>query len=95
MQNLIAKGGTDVETLTMPSNGIYKIQVNVTSVTINDIPDASRTGMARGTIVIPSVANQEAIPEFPMTVWMLITGFALLMIFSRTKNRVSLKYSLE
>lgn len=95
MQNLIAKGGTDVESLTMPSNGIYKIQINVTSVTTNDIPDASRTGMARGTIVIPSVASQEAIPEFPMTVWMLITGFALLMIFSRTKNRVSLKYSLE
>ena len=91
MPNLVAKGGTDVQSLAMPSNGIYKILVNVTSVTINDIPDASRTGMARGNLVIPSVANQEAIPEFPVTMWMLIIGFALLMIFSRTKNKISLK----
>jgi len=91
MPNLVAKGGTGVESLTMPSNGIYKIQVNVTSVTNNAIPDASRTGVARGNIVIPSVASQEAVPEFPVTGRILIIGFTALMVFSRTKSRISLK----
>jgi len=51
--NLVAKGGTDVQSIDMPSNGIYVIKAAVTSFINNDILDTSRPGTARGNIVIP------------------------------------------
>lgn len=54
-QNLVAKSGTDTQELSLPSNGIYSIQINIKSVTgPTGLSDTSRVGMARGSLVIPS-----------------------------------------
>ena len=66
--NLIAKSAVDTQTLNLPGNGIYNIQINIKSIIgPTGLPDNSRTGLARGNLVIPStVTGDESlkIPEF-------------------------------
>jgi hypothetical protein len=83
--NLIAQGGIDIQSLDMPSDGIYVMKVSVNSVINNGITDTSRIGTARGNIVIPSIAGQETIPEFPFAMPILVFGIASLIIFYRMK----------
>ena len=87
MKNLMAKGGTDVVPLTLPSNGIYRIQVNVTSLVAGDFSDVTRNGVARGNLVIPSVAGQVVIPEFPLTMPVLLIGIVSVITFYKIKFR--------
>ncbi len=87
--NLVAKSGTDVQSIDMPSNGIYTIKLSVKSFINNDILDTSRPGTARGYIVVPSVAGQEVIPEFPsVAMWILVIGFTTILISKRIKHRI-------
>ena len=86
-KNLIAKGGTDVVPLTLPSNGIYRIQVDVTSINSGGFSDVTRNGVARGNLVIPSVAGQEVIPEFPLTIPILLIGIVSVIAFYQIKFR--------
>jgi len=56
--NLTAVGGTDAQTLNLPGNGIYSVQINIKSITgPTGLPDTSRIGMARGNLVIPSTVG--------------------------------------
>ena len=55
----VAKGGADTQTISLPSNGIYSIVVKVKSIVSGGFTDNSRTGTARGSIVIPSTVSEE------------------------------------
>ncbi|TLX67840.1 MAG: hypothetical protein E6L02_01840 [Thaumarchaeota archaeon] len=63
--SLTAKGGTDTQSINLPSNGIYRIEINIKSIVNNGLPDTSRIGVGRGDLVVPStVTGDETIPEF-------------------------------
>ncbi|HJU13930.1 MAG TPA: hypothetical protein VJ792_05685 [Candidatus Nitrosotalea sp.] len=58
--NLVAKNAQDTQTLNLPGNGIYTVQMNITSVVgPTGLPDTSRLGMARGNLVIPSTVSSD------------------------------------
>ena len=82
--NLVARGGTDIQSINMPSNGIYVIHVSVKSFINNDILDTSRPGTARGNIVIP---------EFGVIVtWVLAVALvSIIAVSARSGLRFSLK----
>jgi hypothetical protein len=61
---LTAKNATDIQTLNLPGNGIYGIQINIKSIINNGLSDTSRIGLARGNLVIPSAVNYVPVPEF-------------------------------
>jgi len=82
--NLVAKGGTDVQSINMPSNGIYVIKVSVTSFLNNDILDTSRPGTARGNVVVPEFG---AIVTWVMAVALI----SIIVISARSGLRFSLK----
>ncbi len=55
-----AKGGIDTQTLNLPGNGIYNLQLNITSIVgPTGLPDTSRIGMARASLVIPSTVTAD------------------------------------
>jgi hypothetical protein len=82
---LIAKNGTDIQSINLSSNGIYRLEINIKSIVNSGMPDASRIGLARGNLVIPSTVTSEAsVPEFSNLVGMII---AVSMIFMITINR--------
>src|SRR2546425_1315789 len=83
--NLMARGGTDSQSLVLPSNGIYKIQANITSVISNGISDTSRLGVARGNVVIPS----STLPEFPFVIPIFVASFVSLIILYRLKFKIN------
>ena len=83
--NLVARGGTDSQSIVLPSNGIYKIQANITSVTSNGISDTSRLGVARGNLVIPS----STLPEFPFVIPIFVIGFVSLIVLYRLKFKIN------
>jgi hypothetical protein len=85
MKNLMARGGTGVIPIAMPSNGIYKIQVNVTSLITEGLSDITRNGVARGDLVIPSVAGQVTVPEFPFAVPILLISIVSIIVFYRIR----------
>jgi hypothetical protein len=82
--NLVALGGTDAQSLNLPSNGIYSIQVTIKSVIINGTPDKSRNGIARGNLVIPSTV--ETVPEFPFAIPLLLIGMISILTLYRMKS---------
>lgn len=58
--NLVAKNAQDTQTLNLPGNGIYTLQMNITSVVgPTGLSDTSRVGMARGNLVIPSTVTAD------------------------------------
>jgi hypothetical protein len=58
--DLTAKGATDSQTLNLPGNGIYNIQIKIKAiVSPMGLPDTSRIGLARGSLVIPSTVSAE------------------------------------
>jgi hypothetical protein len=84
--DLMATGGTDVQSLNLPGNGVYSVQIIVKSVVTNGIQDTTKSGTARGDLVIPSVVSLETIPEFPITTSMIfVIGVIIMMYFSRTR----------
>jgi len=58
---LVAKNGTDSQPISFLTNGIYGLEINVTSIINNGLPDTSRVGVARGNLVIPSIVTEENI----------------------------------
>src|SRR5207247_7217284 len=65
--DLTAKDATDTQTLNLPGNGIYNIQINIKSIfSPTGLSDTSRIGLARGNLVIPSTVteDQPRLPEF-------------------------------
>ena len=56
---LTAKGGTDTQSINLPSNGIYRIEINIKSIVNNGLPDTSRVGVSRGDLVIPSTVTRD------------------------------------
>ncbi len=55
----LAQQGTDTQSISLPSNGIYGITVKVKSITNYGLPDTTRAGMGRGNVVIPSTVTEE------------------------------------
>lgn len=85
--NRVARGGTDILHLNLPSNGIYTIKISVTSFLNSGISDTTRNGVARGNMVIPSVAGQEVVPEFPESAAIvLIIGIVSIISLSARSN---------
>ncbi|MGI0088402.1 MAG: hypothetical protein ACREBI_10685 [Nitrosotalea sp.] len=72
---LVARNGTDIQQVALPSNGIYDIEVGVKSVSTSGFTDTSRTGLARGNLVIPSTITQ-TVPEFGPVHFIAIIGMA-------------------
>ncbi|MDE1830164.1 MAG: hypothetical protein KGI25_07560 [Thaumarchaeota archaeon] len=57
---LTAKNSQDTQTLNLPGNGIYTLQLNITSVVgPTGLADTSRIGMARANLVIPSTVTAD------------------------------------
>jgi hypothetical protein len=54
-QTDVAANGSSVLPINLPSNGIYEFEMAVKSITYNGLPDTSRAGLARGSLVIPSL----------------------------------------
>ena len=81
---LVARNGTDLQQITLPSNGIYRIQVNVKSVSSAGFTDTSRAGLARGNLVIPSTIDIQTVPEFGYLVqFTMIIGMICTIIIFR------------
>ncbi len=58
--NLTAINAVDTQTLNLPGNGIYNVQINIKSIVgPTGLPDTSRIGMARGNLVIPSTVGAD------------------------------------
>src|SRR5207244_13337397 len=56
--NLTAKVAADTQTLNLPGNGIYSIQINIKSIVgPTRLADTSRIGLARENLVIPSTVS--------------------------------------
>lgn len=59
-KNLTAKNSVDTQTLNLPGNGIYSLEMNITSVVgPTGLADTSRIGMARANLVIPSTVTSD------------------------------------
>ena len=61
--DLVARNGAGAIPVNLPGNGIYSIQIVVKSIVSNNLPDSSRSGLARGNLVIPSDISQSSVPE--------------------------------
>ena len=83
--NLTAKNGTDNQSLVLPSNGVYNIEMKIKSISSDTQVNINRTGLARGFIVIPSTTtNTVAVPEFGSSQDMvIIMGIVCMMIICR------------
>ena len=55
--NLNAVGAIDTESINFANNGIYTLEIDIKSITINGKTDTSRLGIARGYVVIPSTVG--------------------------------------
>jgi hypothetical protein len=78
-ENLTAKNSTDTQTITFPSDKIYRVEVNVKGLIkgTEETPDLTRSGIARGYVVVP---------EFPSgltTMLLLGSSMVLLLIIIR------------
>ena len=101
--DLTATNAQDTETLNLPGNGIYNVQISIKSIVgPTGLPDASRTGMARGNLVIPSTVgadqgliqigqgNSSAVPEFgTITEFVLLVAVVSLIVLS---SQTSLRF---
>jgi hypothetical protein len=57
---LTAVNAVDTQTLNLPGNGIYNVQINIKSIVgPTGLPDTSRIGLARGNLVIPSTVGAD------------------------------------
>ncbi|MBI3639099.1 MAG: PEFG-CTERM sorting domain-containing protein [Thaumarchaeota archaeon] len=83
---LKAKGGIDTQSINLPSNGIYRIEINIKSIINNGIPDTSRIGIGRGDLVIPSTVK---VPEFgPIASLVLVIAIvSVVAVTAKTRLR--------
>jgi predicted secreted protein with PEFG-CTERM motif len=94
--SLKANGGIDTQPINLPSNGIYRIEINIKSIVNNGLPDTSRIGIGRGDLVIPSTvtsdtsvqANTTKVPEFgPVASLVLVIAIVSVVVVT-TKTRL-------
>lgn len=88
---IVARNGTDIQQITLPTNGIYSVQVNVRSISTNGFVDTSRVGVGRGDLVIPSTVNTETVPEFGYLAG-LVMIFGMLVTVVIYRQFVKLSY---
>ncbi len=55
--DLNAVGAVNSQTINFPNNGVYTLEIDIKSITINGKTDSSRLGIARGYVVIPSTVT--------------------------------------
>jgi predicted secreted protein with PEFG-CTERM motif len=96
---LTAKGGVDTQSINLPSNGVYRIEINIKSIINNGIPDTSRIGIGRGDLVIPSTVtsdtsvqpsnNTAKVPEFgPIASLILVIAIvSVVAVTAKTRLR--------
>ena len=96
---LQAKGGIDTHPINLPSNGIYRIEINIKSIVNNGLPDTSRIGIGRGDLVIPSTVtsdtgiqntvNNTVVPEFgPVASLVLVIAIvSVVAVTAKTRLR--------
>ena len=63
---LNAVGAVGSQSLIFPHDGVYTLEIDIKSITINGKTDSSRLGIARGYVVIPSTV--ESTPPFTPTI---------------------------
>ena len=94
--DLKAKGGIDTQSINLPSNGIYRIEINIKSIINNGLPDTSRIGIGRGDLVIPSTVtsdfneqNSTTTPEFgPVASLVLVIAIvSVVAVTAKTRLR--------
>ncbi len=89
--NLTAKGAVDIQTLNLPGNGIYNIQINIKSIIgPTGLPDTSRVGLARGNVVIPSSVTEDespGIPEFGSVAPIVLAIAVISIVVFTARNR--------
>jgi len=86
---LTAKGGTDTQSINLPSNGIYRIEINIKSIVNNGLPDTSRVGVSRGDLVIPStVTGDETVPEFGPVASLVLVIAIISVVAVTAKTRI-------
>jgi predicted secreted protein with PEFG-CTERM motif len=99
---LTAKGGIDTQSINLPSNGVYRIEINIKSIVNNGLPDTSRIGIGRGDLVIPSTVtndtggqnttvNNTATPEFGPVASLVLVIAIVSVVAVTAKTRVFLK----
>ena len=95
---LQAKGGIDTQPINLPSNGIYRVEINIKSIVNNGLPDTSRIGVGRGDLVIPSTVtsdnsvqsnNTAKVPEFgPIASLVLVIAIvSVVTVTAKTRLR--------
>jgi hypothetical protein len=55
--DLNAKSAIDTQSITFTDNGIYTLEIDIKSITIDGKTDSSRLGIARGYVIIPSTVS--------------------------------------
>ncbi|MEX2060415.1 MAG: peptidase, partial [Nitrosopumilaceae archaeon] len=60
--DLDAIGAIDSQSINFASNGVYTLEIDIKSITINEKTDSSRLGIARGYVVIPSTVTPTPTP---------------------------------
>jgi hypothetical protein len=80
--DLTAKNGSDTQSINLPNNGIYSLEIHVKSIVNHNLIDTSRIGFARGNLVIPSIP-ETAVTEFPFSITALVVGIFLTLAFVR------------
>jgi predicted secreted protein with PEFG-CTERM motif len=87
--SLTAKGGTDTQSINLPSNGIYRIEINIKSIVNNGLPDTSRIGVGRGDLIIPStITADETVPEFGPAVSLVLVIAIISVVTVTAKTRI-------
>ncbi|MGI0026285.1 MAG: PEFG-CTERM sorting domain-containing protein [Nitrosopumilaceae archaeon] len=88
---LKAKGGIDTQSINLPSNGIYRIEINIKSIVNNGLPDSTRIGIGRGDLVIPSTVTSDTVkvPEFgPVASLVLVIAIvSVVAVTAKTRLR--------
>ncbi|HSB56785.1 MAG TPA: peptidase [Nitrosopumilaceae archaeon] len=55
--DLNAVGALDTQSVNFANNGVYNLEIDIKSITINGKTDSSRLGVARGYVIIPSTVT--------------------------------------
>ena len=84
--NLVAKNGTGTQTVTFPAKDVYQLEIRIKALqrTGQSVPDLTRSGIARGYVVVP---------EFPSATGaaLLVGGLFVVAIFFTRRFKTSYK----
>ena len=84
--NLVAKNGTGTQTVKFPAKDVYQLEIRIKALqrTGQSVPDLTRSGIARGYVVVP---------EFPSATGaaLLVGGLFVVAIFFTRRFKTSYK----